>query len=82
MKRTIPRTVHLPGGYVITVRRLNDASANEEMGAEVYAMWDVDDKIITLRSARSKQKLREDWCHELAHAMVDYYDWFIGKADK
>jgi hypothetical protein len=81
MRRSVPRCVHLPGGYDIYVVRFKTSVANKEMGADVFAEWDVDTREIHLRSSRHGQELREDFIHEMEHAMVDWKDWFLGKSE-
>ncbi len=76
----VPRAVKLPGGYEITVRRIAKNKANDEMGTEVYAQWDVEDHEILLRKDRKGQHLLEDFVHEMEHAIVDWKDWYLGKA--
>lgn len=81
MKPKLPRSVTFPGGYHISVTRMSRTKANEEMGAEVYAQWDVDEHVILLRSDRSGQEMREDFVHEMEHAFIDWKDWFLGKSE-
>lgn len=81
MRRTVPRCSHLPGGYDIQVRRLNDAEADLAMGHGTFAEWDVTEREIHLRSSRKGQDLRDDFIHEMEHAIVDWKDWFLGKSE-
>jgi hypothetical protein len=77
----VPRVVHLPGGYSIDVHLLSRKKANEEMGSDVYAQWDVSEHAIYLRAERKGKDRAEDFIHELEHAFVDYKDWFLGKTE-
>lgn len=77
----VPKSVVLPGGYEIQVTRLAVKKANEEMGTEVYAQWDVEEHEILLRKDRAGKELLEDFVHEMEHAIVDWKDWFLGKSE-
>lgn len=78
----VPTSVKLPGGYEIKVTRLTTKKANEEMGSEVFAQWDVEDHEILLRKDRKGKDLLEDFVHEMEHAIVDWKDWFLGKSEQ
>ena len=77
----IPKFVELPD-YTITVRQFSEETANKMMGASVYAEWDVDEKEIHLRRNRKGKDKREDFVHEMEHAIVDWKDYFLGKAER
>ncbi len=78
---SVPRSVALPGGYKITVKKLSDSKANDEIGSETFAAWDVEEHTIFLRKSRTGHDLLEDFVHEMQHAFVDWADCFLGKSE-
>lgn len=80
--RKIPRSITLPGGYQVEVELQDRKKANEEMGNDVFACWDVSERTIYLRKERRGKHRLEDFVHEMEHALVDWKDWFLGKTEK
>lgn len=78
----IPTLVSLPGGYDITVICMAEKRADRNMGEGVFAEWLVDAREIHLRRERPMQSLREDFIHEMEHAIVDWKDFFLGKSEQ
>lgn len=60
---------------------MSEKTANKEMGEGVFAEWLIEGREIHLRSSRRGQDRREDFIHEMEHAMVDWKDFFLGKTE-
>lgn len=78
----IPKLVRLPGGYDILVIVMPTKVADREIGEGCLAEWCVDHREIHLRADRKGQSRREDFIHEMEHAMVDWKDYFLGKSEQ
>lgn len=72
ISKHIPDKIILPFDYEITVDVLCDDEFDAEIGPDMLACWDIDDKTITLRASRGLKKQRADLVHEMFHAVTDW----------
>lgn len=69
----IPDEFRLPGGFVVTVRRLNPRSREfRRLCEKDWACFDSNTHTIYLREDREGADLIRDYVHEMKHAFVDW----------
>lgn len=68
----IPKSIRLPFGYSVKVVQKTLHQLHEDMGAEVYAYWDEEERTIYLGKELPAAKKRHCFIHEMKHVWTDY----------
>lgn len=67
----VPRKIHLPFGWDITVKQLSQEALNEYADDHVYGLWEIDTRTIYLSKDLSFTQKIDTLLHECDHALND-----------
>ena len=77
----IPKVLHLPYNYSITVKQISKEYMEDTLGLEdCEGAWLVDDRTIFVRKDLSFINQMDTFLHELDHGINDYRSWVLQKA--
>lgn len=74
----IPKSIKLPGPFIIKVEVINDGIMQDRFagsGDKCLAVWDWDTRTIFLNSKRTPKQRVKDLAHEMIHAINDWAEW-------
>ena len=78
----IPRRLHLPFGYVITIKQVSakdDALLDQDTGLYLDGSWSPETRTITINKALPVKRRKYLALHELAHSINDMMHELLDK---
>lgn len=75
----IPRTIRLPGPYIVTVNQLAPMQMKNKHGEFYDGIWDSDAMVVDI--VRKLDHKRKWWVysHEFQHVVNDWVHWLVGE---
>lgn len=75
----IPRAIHLPGGFTVTVNQLKPMQMKAKHGDTYDGIWDIETMTVDINRKLPHKRKWYVFSHEFAHVVNDWMHWLVNK---